>query len=48
MIGAGLSMLPRFGGVDVDFKSAQANQATVDVKMNLAPVVGIMVEPIEG
>ncbi|OQC34740.1 MAG: Outer membrane protein transport protein (OMPP1/FadL/TodX) [Deltaproteobacteria bacterium ADurb.Bin058] len=33
----------------MDFtKDAQANQATVDVKMNLAPVVGIMVEPIEG
>lgn len=50
MIGAGLSMLPNvYGGVDVDFtKDAQANQATVDVKMNLAPVVGIMVEPIEG
>lgn len=50
MVGVGVSLLPNvYGRVDVDFtREGRANQTEVDVKMNLSPNVGALVEPIPG
>lgn len=49
MLGAGLTFLPAVAGrVDVDFTDgARTNRTSVDVNTSLAPVVGLVVQPVE-